>query len=1382
MNLPPEAFQSLSPYEVGSFLRLRGVTRNISFQEFLTIVRTDGGWTTPLIDLYLAWNTPTGTEMYSRKQILSLPSETLRLFSQALYLELNDPQLVDRIIRILRFKKLLIDDVQFSFPQGLILSEVTCARLREMKIPYSLTNFECTPLSRKIATSLIRIAATRVFADPTQGILELPVNSIDAYHVLNGQKERVGKFGLGFFSILYWVVMNPQRTLLIDSTYLDPNGKLIRWEGQFNQTDQGLVIYLRYSSPGPSTGTTILLHSLTNLPVKKFQSQLNKLVNVTSVNIYLISGKNSKVLNTPGENKSTILITLEPNQAKVVDWATGISLETLFGSLLIPSISTKQIQTVQVKPSINPLTRFTPNSQEEFNILVGEIIVFKTAYSSPVSGLAVSIQMNIQTPLPISRDDILLSVDWVKEEFILNVKHLLREALQNPTLYPLALFRALKTYQSPYLGNTLIEDLQKSLQDEWILVPYKDISLYQVVTSQNLVGIDGSLHFQTEDRLLQISGWETNVFYGKYVRWIPTTLGVKASPGGSSRLLFLSEEYRTQRDTWKADLAVALGELYLLPYQYTSSQRQNQLFKDAIRNIREPELQDIMFNLLLQQEGLRTYYDVNDNVKQLTWSLLEVYRISPNLFRDISAIYTGYMLRLRPPEAYGEQKPRLLTSYRRQTIKVPSKDLPKFEAFIREILTEIITPAIRLNDLMLFPLLEPAFNFAGSDQILFDLAETGLEYSFLKLLKIELTGNEAKALLEYWRYFLRNPTRESIIWNRIVSHYGRDFEASIGIISRLYITMYRSTQNFVRTLPLIPELVQPSEKAYRFSLTGLLRYVFQNPIDPDRFLSYLPLIPNYETGTDLQVLEIAINEGTTKPPIQAAVTETYQNSLDAIRMAGTGNISIKINRSENMVRYRIYDPVGISETGLLSLSIPFLSTKTPSELITGEMGSGFFNVYRRAVRVVIQTGRVFFIDTPLEKNGRIVDINREAFLFDEPKIEGTLIDIYWNFEHLAEDLTELTSYLRTVIPLSGPYTLNDQVISIQKELLLQLGPFTMYVTNEAMPSYILTKDVPFNELVPYFQHLLPVYIQESLLTGLIMNISHGGYTPVQSRTKISLSNEKEVVSFLQMVSYLQILRRQYDNPKEDILFGYNSKASAIQVLPYKSNVIWDRATFVQNFAFPGNVSLTEAIIALADLTNANPITTKPEEVQAYFNKYLPLPFLQMIIREWFMSKSYQEANNEEKARKGKPADPRLVKFSQAYLQVYWESLVALGITSSPVPGLTWEDINPSITGYYDPRNHSIILNTYYQVPLPLKLNPDSLLEFLRNAGQELFGYQIPASVMVHELTHAWIGTEHRGAHTDIILGGEKLTFDQASNTIFKKVLERNFIERVLALL
>jgi len=297
-----------------------------------------------------------------------------------------------------------------------------------------------------------------------------------------------------------------------------------------------------------------------------------------------------------------------------------------------------------------------------------------------------------------------------------------------------------------------------------------------------------------------------------------------------------------------------------------------------------------------------------------------------------------------------------------------------------------------------------------------------------------------------------------------------------------------------------------------------------------------------------------------------------------------------------------------------------------------------------------------------------------------------------------------------------------------------------------------------------------------------MNISHGGYTPVQSRTKISLSNEKEVVSFLQMVSYLQILRRQYDNPKEDILFGYNSKASAIQVLPYKSNVIWDRATFVQNFAFPGNVSLTEAIIALADLTNANPITTKPEEVQAYFNKYLPLPFLQMIIREWFMSKSYQEANNEEKARKGKPADPRLVKFSQAYLQVYWESLVALGITSSPVPGLTWEDINPSITGYYDPRNHSIILNTYYQVPLPLKLNPDSLLEFLRNAGQELFGYQIPASVMVHELTHAWIGTEHRGAHTDIILGGEKLTFDQASNTIFKKVLERNFIERVLALL
>ena len=69
--------------------------------------------------------------------------------------------------------------------------------------------YPCSPVGHKIAASLIRVASTRIFADPEQSILELPVNSIDSYF----PESRVGKFGMGFFSFLYWLVDHPKRML-----------------------------------------------------------------------------------------------------------------------------------------------------------------------------------------------------------------------------------------------------------------------------------------------------------------------------------------------------------------------------------------------------------------------------------------------------------------------------------------------------------------------------------------------------------------------------------------------------------------------------------------------------------------------------------------------------------------------------------------------------------------------------------------------------------------------------------------------------------------------------------------------------------------------------------------------------------------------------------------------------------------------------------------------------------------------------------------------------------------------------------------------------------------------------------------------------------------
>src|SRR4029078_13674110 len=93
------------------------------------------------------------------------------------------------------------------------------------------------------------------------------------------------------------------------------------------------------------------------------------------------------------------------------------------------------------------------------------------------------------------------------------------------------------------------------------------------------------------------------------------------------------------------------------------------------------------------------------------------------------------------------------------------------------------------------------------------------------------------------------------------------------------------------------------------------------------------------------------------------------------------NVNITVSTVEPVsLTLQIHDPVGIPSAGLLAISIPFLSTKTTSEIVTGEMGSGFFNVYRESSLVRIDTikngSHVIIEDIPIKRGGRVIDVSR----------------------------------------------------------------------------------------------------------------------------------------------------------------------------------------------------------------------------------------------------------------------------------------------------------------------------------------------------------------------------------------------------------------------
>lgn len=85
-----------------------------------------------------------------------------------------------------------------KFTKSINLDQLICGRIKHVDFE-SLTNDtiddQCTNLGQRISKSLIRVAATRIFSNPEQSIMELPVNSIDAYRGNNS----IGKFGMGFF-------------------------------------------------------------------------------------------------------------------------------------------------------------------------------------------------------------------------------------------------------------------------------------------------------------------------------------------------------------------------------------------------------------------------------------------------------------------------------------------------------------------------------------------------------------------------------------------------------------------------------------------------------------------------------------------------------------------------------------------------------------------------------------------------------------------------------------------------------------------------------------------------------------------------------------------------------------------------------------------------------------------------------------------------------------------------------------------------------------------------------------------------------------------------------------------------------------------------------
>ena len=291
----------------------------------------------------------------------------------------------------------------------------------------------------------------------------------------------------------------------------------------------------------------------------------------------------------------------------------------------------------------------------------------------------------------------------------------------------------------------------------------------------------------------------------------------------------------------------------------------------------------------------------------------------------------------------------------------------------------------------------------------------------------------------------------------------------------------------------------------------------------------------------LQITEIAINEGSTKTFVNSILTETVQNSLDAIRTKLPINtyIDLRLEKcAEHKIIFSITDYVGMEMNGIIATMIPFLSSKTPSEIVTGEMGSGFFNVYRESKKVLIKTVHnskaVIILDTPVhDKNNRVVDIKRSVQIKKSDESNHTTIYVLicaqnaFEYTDIISDFLFMIQNVMTLIE-GANIRFNDKEIGIKTETLYDTEHFNFQINvNDWMitESYIFTKGVPFASLHNYFsdKNVIQQFVLDGLEYNSVLNIKHGLFTPVQTRAKLNISpkNFKLLTDFLYNSLYLQ---------------------------------------------------------------------------------------------------------------------------------------------------------------------------------------------------------------------------------------------------------------------
>lgn len=1341
----------------------------------------------------------------------------------------------------------------------------------------SCKNFSCTNLSEKITNSLINTASTKIFSEPKLSLLEIITNSIDSYRQLDNLPT-VGKFGMGFFSLFYWLITKPNSYIRITTNYysMDPilkkesyicnvilkNGKLcFKLEKcQFNPrlfSDQFNKIFDK--NVPHETGTKIeLVLQGGGIEFKDVIKERYKFVD--TCNIYLKNNNYELVNEKDDKSKNNIIIENGERYYSVTDHAQGISLAILLKKLFVPSSSNKNIisysgftSNFEVKPTI----RYIKENKNLFQVVVGKIVILSIKHKKlPEQEKAIQVILSfpIDTPLPVSRDDIFINditYDMVFNSILHTVYYSISFLKDTNVIF--SILESYYVYNQQDNLRKIIFEIKNVINEDkrlYFIPKYnKEINFIKELLNTTLVSFENNNYLRTEDMIINNLSKNPNckiiknLFKNKIVILLKQAPFKNYQDFGLSGILFINEENFNERDISNVILTYTKERLIPFDRELTSSKIYERQIKKYGLTIYEKELFSLAMSVLALSDSVKLKSEsfLYKNLKPFEYLLMSI-KLFQSLFSQeiVKKMIYSYQYYFTTFDLKYSYKFSLFIIYNLNNlynqsnyVKITKQIVPEYN--FEHYLIQGVQFYLSLSKIS-----EHFFSF--DEEALIDLSyfeEHKLIYNYIinnikeyyvvKIFVSCLRQNDYP-ITEDLLDFLLAEISQRFTQKTILDIYFSHMLLQIISNEKIYTPLNNSLKIFIKTKENILKSSKDDSikftKNYSFSAKNLLNYIYENNVEEDiNFNNFFEKIENFKAFkdfNDLQILEIAVNEGTTREFTKAVLIELTQNSIDALKNKVRKNI--QLNVEENNIIF--YDNAGIEDSAILSLLVPFLSSKTGKEILySGQIGTGFFNVYRQPytkevrIKTTNKNSNIDIVVKPVVKDGRVIDLIynlfwRKRITVGERSKSGTEIKIILNPNNISilVDSLLFKNYVLSLIETSL-YD-NDVKVNAKRKTIYENNKFSAYSVDEYYPSYVFTKGVPFDNLYNYL--LTNNIVSESIIrycsNGLVIDISNGIFIPTQSRNKILIEDGQKdfLLTSIKNAIYIYIATKIVNDKKEQKLqnlislmipYYYNTNYyKSLLPNPYSENKNKDNISDFMYYYNGFGKSLATVIISIA-----NKISDLGDDFKIGEYKDIGThPLILKIAKNWIKKKKKVSDNfgtivNIEQ----KSEDVFFKKFCYLFVKYYCilglkleKSGYFIGTNFAALDDIKLffkSSMSNNLKGYYTKKDKSISLNNSY---IGIKLREElktlvtkNKIDFSVNFWQKteckkFFAPVIPAPVIIHELCHAWSkDNDHFGGHGNmtLVIDGIKkdYTFDQAAVTVYKEIINAGLFDYIL---